>query len=100
MFAGGWPGVGLLLLRLLTGTALIHFGIVGVLAAPALTVVVLQVIGMAAGLLLLVGLWTPATGALAAIAKLWIAFSRYSSHSRDPWTPFLQAILCTVVAMV
>jgi hypothetical protein len=35
-FAGGWPGVGLLLLRLLAGAALIYFGIVGALEAPSL----------------------------------------------------------------
>jgi putative oxidoreductase len=29
-FADGWPGIGLLLLRLLTGAALIHFGLTGI----------------------------------------------------------------------
>src|SRR5580698_2311071 len=70
-FAGGWPGVGLLLLRLLTSAALIYFGIVGALEAPSLTIAVLQIIGVAAGILVLIGLWTPVAGTLAAFVKVW-----------------------------
>ena len=99
-FAGGWPGVGLLLLRLLTGAALIHFGIANLREAPPLPTAVLQIIGIGAGILLLVGLWTPVAGALAAIVKVWIAFSRYFSHSGDPWIPIVQAVLGAVLAMV
>ncbi len=99
-FADGWPGRGLLLLRLLTGIALIHFGTASLREAPPLATVVLQIIGIGAGILLLVGLWTPAAGALAAIVKAWIAFSRYFSHSGDPWIPIIQAALGAVLAMV
>jgi uncharacterized membrane protein YphA (DoxX/SURF4 family) len=99
-FAGGWPGVGLLLLRLLTGAALIHFGIVGALNAPSSAIVVLQIIGAATGILLLIGLWTPVAGGLAAILKVWIALSRILSHSGDPWIPIVQAVLSAVLAMV
>ena len=99
-FADGWPGIGLLLLRLLTASALICFGIVSVLASPPLTTVVLQVIGIAAGILLLIGLWTPVAGALAAFVKVWIALSRFLSHSGDPWIAITQAILSTVLVMV
>ena len=95
-FADGWPGTGLLLLRLLTSFALIHFGVASLREAPLLAIVVLQVIGIGAGILLLAGLWTPAAGALAAIVKLWIAFS----HSGDPWIAILQAVLSAVLAMV
>lgn len=99
-FASGWPGVGLLLLRVLTAAALIHLGIVGVLAAPPVTIVVLQIIGAVAGILLLIGLWTPVAGTLAAIANVWIAFSRYFSHSGDPLIPIVHAVLGAVLAMV
>jgi len=99
-FADGWPGVGLLLLRLLTGAALIYFGMASVLTAPPLTIVVLQTIGIGAGILLLVGLWTPVAGALGAIVKVWIALSRFLSHSGDPWIAITQAILSVVLAMV
>ncbi len=99
-FADGWPGIGLLLLRLLTGAALIHFGIANLREAPPLATVVLQITGVGAGILLLIGLWTPVVGALAAIVKVSIAFSRYFSHSGDPWILILQAVLGAVLAMV
>ena len=99
-FADGWPGVGLLLLRLLTSAALIHFGIANLREAPPLPTAVLQIIGIGAGILLLVGLWTPVAGALAAIVQVCIAFLRYFSHSGDPWIAILQAVLSAVLAMV
>jgi putative oxidoreductase len=99
-FADGWPGFGFLLLRQLTGVALIHFGIAGVREAPELTTVVLQIVGIGAGILLLIGLWTPVAGALAAIVEVWIALSRYLSHSGDPWIAIVQAVLAAVLAMV
>jgi uncharacterized membrane protein YphA (DoxX/SURF4 family) len=79
---------------------LIHFGIAGVLAAPPVIIVVLQIIGAVAGMLLLVGLWTPVAGTLAAVVKVWIAFSQYSSHSGDPWIPIVQAVLSAALAMI
>jgi putative oxidoreductase len=99
-FADGWPGIGLLLLRLLTAAALIYFGIIGVLDSPPPVTVVLQIIGIGAGILLLVGLWTPVAGTLAAIAELSIALSRFFSHSRDPWIPIALAVLGVILAMV
>jgi putative oxidoreductase len=99
-FDDGWPGAGLLLLRLLTGPALIHFGFASLRQGPPLATVVLQIVGIAAGILLLVGLWTPLAGGLAAIVKVCIAFLRYFSHSDDPWAPILQAVLSAVLAMV
>jgi len=99
-FADGWPGIGLLLLRLLTAAALIYFGIVGVLASPPPATVALQIVGIGSGILLLVGLWTPVAGTLAAIAKVSIACSRLFSHSRDPWLPIALAVLGAISAMV
>jgi uncharacterized membrane protein YphA (DoxX/SURF4 family) len=87
-------------LRLLTGTALIHFGIASLHEAPPLATATLQIIGVGLGILLLVGLWTPVAGALAAIVKLSIVFLRYFSHSGDPWIPIVQAVLGAVLAMV
>jgi uncharacterized membrane protein YphA (DoxX/SURF4 family) len=99
-FANGWPGAGLLLLRLLTAAALIYFGIVSLREASPFVAVVLQIIGIGAGILLLIGLWTPVAGVLAAIVKVSIAFSRYFSHSGDPWISIALAVLGAVLAMV
>ena len=99
-FAHGWPGLGLLLLRVLTCITLIRYGIASVLEKPPLTIVVLQIIGVIMGILLLAGLWTPVAGSLVAIVKVWIAVSRILSHSGDPWIAFIQAVLGAVLAMV
>jgi uncharacterized membrane protein YphA (DoxX/SURF4 family) len=61
---------------------------------------VLQIIGIGAGILLLVGLGTPVAGTLAAIVKVWIALSIYFSHSGDPWLAIVQSTLGAVLAMV
>ena len=99
-FASGWAGVGLLLLRLLTGGALVHFGITGVHTGPPVMIVVLQIIGAVAGMLLLIGLWTPVAGTLAAIVKAWVAYSRYSTHFGDPWISIILAVLGAALAMI
>ena len=62
--------------------------------------VALQIIGIAAAILLLVGVFTPLAGVLAAAAKVWIAISRFSSHSGDPWVTLAQAILAAALAMI
>jgi uncharacterized membrane protein YphA (DoxX/SURF4 family) len=98
-FADGWPGAGLLLLRLFTGAALINFGIGSVREGPPPLTIVLQTVGIAAGIALLVGLFTPVSGALAVIAKMWIACLRYSTHSNDPWIALVQIILAATLAM-
>jgi putative oxidoreductase len=99
-FASGWPGVGHLLLRLLTAVFLIYFGVVCVLESAPSTIIVLQIIGAGAGILLLIGLWTPVAGTLAAILEAWIALARALSRSGDPWIPIAQAVLGAVLAMV
>jgi uncharacterized membrane protein YphA (DoxX/SURF4 family) len=80
-FADGWPGAGLLLLRLLTGAALIYCGIASLPETNQLATIVPQIIGASAGILLLVGLWTPVVGTLVAIDEVWIAFSSAGSPS-------------------
>ena len=99
-FADGWPGAGLLLLRLLTGAALIVSGVSGIREGQPPLTVALQVVGIAAAVLLLVGMFTPVAGVLASAAKLWIAISRFSSHSGDPWVALAQAILAAALAMI
>jgi len=99
-FADGLPGIGLLLLRLLTASALLYFAITGMLASPPPATIVLQIVVIGTGTLLLVGLWTPVAGTLAAIAKVSIAASRFFAHSGDPWTPLAMAVLGATLAMV
>jgi putative oxidoreductase len=99
-FADGWPGAGLLLLRSLAGVTLTHFGISGIREGPPPLTVALQIIGIAAAVLLVVGMFTPVAGVLAAAAKVWIAISQFSSHSGDPWVALAQAVLAVGLAMI
>ncbi|HMD50515.1 MAG TPA: hypothetical protein VKG79_15500 [Bryobacteraceae bacterium] len=73
-FADGSPGAGLLLLRLLTGAGLLYGGIGLAWSAPYIAMAP-PVIAAGAGVLLLLGLYTPLAGVVAAIVEAWIAFS-------------------------
>ena len=44
-------------------------------------VFVLQIIGAAAGLLMLGGLWTPVVGVLTGVVEAWIAFGHFGTQS-------------------
>jgi putative oxidoreductase len=76
MFPNGWPGRGLLLLRLLAGTYLIHDGIIGLLGTPQWAGVVQQLTAVGAGILLLVGFCTPMAGVLVVFVETWTGFSK------------------------
>ena len=75
-FADGWPGLGLLLQRLLAGGALVYCGALSVPSAPHFEAAVPQIIGAVCGALILAGLWTPVAGGIAGAAEVWIAFSQ------------------------
>ena len=75
-FPRGWPGTGLLLMRLVAGITLVSRGIVGLWGEPQLESAVLHVLSTGAGILLLAGLWTPFAGVLAAAIELWHVFSQ------------------------
>ena len=74
-FARGAPGVGLLLMRAASGGALIACALAALAAGPALRTAAFQVASASIGCLLLVGLWTPVVGTLAALVAAAGAFS-------------------------
>jgi putative oxidoreductase len=98
-FADGWPGAGLLLLRFVTGATLIHSGIICARDGVPLVTGALQISGAVAGAILIVGLFTPVAGALAAIAQAWVGVSQISAHLGDPWSAMAQAMLAAGLAM-
>jgi uncharacterized membrane protein YphA (DoxX/SURF4 family) len=49
-----------------------------------------------AGLLLLVGLWTPAAGLVVVVLEAWLLFVR----PQDPWSHILLATLCGALALL
>jgi putative oxidoreductase len=70
-FAGGWPGTGLLFMRLIAGIALMDGVVTRLLSDPSIQLIVLSVLAIGAGLFLLAGLWTPVAGTLVAVIEVW-----------------------------
>lgn len=95
-FANGWPGAGILLQRGLAGLLLFHDGIVQVIARPQATSVIPELIGAAAGVFLLVGLWTPVAGTAAAVVEVWLILTGI----HEPWLPAISATLGATIAMI
>ena len=67
--------MGLLLLRIMSGVALIFSGLNSLRGRPPVGPAMLDVVMTCIGLLLLAGLWTPVAGALLAIIAFWHAFT-------------------------
>lgn len=95
-FARGWPGAGLLLMRLVAGIGLIGHAVTrfgpGLSVESAMT----HVFAIALGLLLLAGLWTPIAGVLMVIVELRNALSQ----SGDPWVKVLLGTIGVALALI
>lgn len=95
-FANGLPGVGLLLQRLIAGIALIQSAVCHLIASTQLGMLLPELTGLGAGLLLIIGLWTPITGVVIAIVEvLWLI-----AGSDAPWVPVLLAMLGITLAFI
>jgi putative oxidoreductase len=99
-FPDGWPGFGLLLLRLGAGIALVSLAISGFFAVQEPVSIARDLVEAVGGALLLAGLWTPVTGTFVAIDELWIAFLLHSSLQEGQWIHILLAVLTAGVAML
>ena len=75
MFPGGWPGAGLLVLRLAAAIPLLLEGCSGFWGAPH-DGLYARLIAIGVGSLLLAGLWTPVAGGLQALIEVWTIFAR------------------------
>lgn len=94
-FANGWPGVGLLLQRILAALMLVRFAVLQLTATSPSTSIVPQIIAAGAGMFLLVGLWTPVVGTLIAVLEVWTA----CTCNADIWIPIVLATLGGSAAM-
>ena len=73
-FPGSWPGAGLLLLRVVAGgAAAIQGGLYLAHAGPPAFMWVIALLAIVAGITLVAGFMTPASGAIAAVATIVIA---------------------------
>ena len=91
-FAHGWPGMGLLCLRVTAAITAFHFS--G--SALSLSRSSIALIDGALALLLCAGLWTPIAGGMMAGVAVWTAFSR----TGDPWALILLAAVGVALAML
>jgi putative oxidoreductase len=83
-------------MRLVVGIALVVRRIIELQSAPPIGLAVIHLLAMAAGILLLAGLWTPIAGVLLAIIEIWSA----CTHPHDPWSYILLGTLGAALAML
>ncbi len=70
-FAHGWPGVGLLLMRLVVGISLIVDGTQKFQTGQPIAMAILNLLAVGDGVLLAAGLWTPLAGFLVSVLAVW-----------------------------
>ncbi len=70
-FARGWPGVGLLLLRVVAGTGLIVHGVGMLRTSQQIEQALFSILAIGDGILLVTGLWTPIAGLMVVLLTLW-----------------------------
>jgi hypothetical protein len=70
-FAGGWPGIGLLLMRFVIGSILVVRAGLRLWADPPLNATITSAILLGSGVVLILGLWTPIIGSLVALVEVW-----------------------------
>jgi putative oxidoreductase len=95
-FADGWPGVGLLGLRLVAGMVLIARGVAILRTAAPLDAASAEIVAMIAALLLIAGMWTPVSGSALALVQMWNLLMRRG----DPWTNILLGTLGAALALL
>lgn len=95
-FAHGAPGLGLLLLRVVAGIAVVFQAAMASRSGPSLAPTIISLLTGVVGLFLLVGLWTPVAGTLLAILASWSGFL----HSRDSLDWILLGTLGAALALL
>lgn len=95
-FAGGWPGIGLLLMRVVVGSALVARASLRLWADPPINETILAVLLMGSGILLIVGLWTPIVGIFIALIEIW----KMLTITGDKWVWLLLGTAAAALAML
>ena len=96
-FAGGWPGTGLVLMRLVVGFALVGQACLILLDRPSIELTTGCVLLIVAGVLLTLGLFTPIIGILSALVEVW---RLVKAMPADRLTYLLLATLAASLAML
>ena len=96
-FAGGWPGAGLLLMRVVVGSALVVRASLRLWSdLPPMNVTIPAVLLMGAGILLIAGLWTPIVGTSIALIEIW----KILTVAGDKWVWLLLGTAAVALAML
>ncbi len=95
-FAHGWPGVGLLLIRIVAGVSLMVDGFEKFQAGEPTGSVILRLLAVAVGALLIAGLWTPIAGSLVIGLAIWQTVLRHE----NPYPDILLAAMGAALALV
>ena len=95
-FAGSWPGIGLLLMRLVIGPVVIGRAAPHLWADAPLHMTLASASVTGSGLLLFAGLWTPVAGAVVALIEV----SQILRVDQDPLVCLLSAVIAAGLAML
>ena len=95
-FARGWPGVGLLLMRIVAGVSLILEGFEKFQAREPAASLILHMLAIVDGALLIAGLWTPIAGSLVIALAIW----QTVLHQENPYPGILLASIGAALALV
>ena len=95
-FAGGWPGIGLLLMRLVIGSVLLVQAPWQLWSAPPFLAALTLASFAGPGLLLVAGLWTPLAGMAVAVIEIF----RIVTSDGDPFARLLTATIAAALAML
>ena len=97
-FPSGWPGIGLLVLRLAVAVALVVHGAACLAGTPTLGAAAVAVAAALTAALLLVGLVTPFAGALAAVLGIGLAMAWLPAPKPNAFEVSLTAALAVSAA--
>ena len=95
-FAGGWPGIGLLLMRLVIGSVLLVRASGQLPGVSLLQATFTFASFVGPGLLLVAGLWTPLAGMAVAVIEI----LRIFTSDGDPFAGLLTATIAAALAML
>ncbi len=95
-FAGGWPGIGLLLMRVVAGLVLLVHSIPLLWRDPPMHTTMICASLATSGILLIPGLWTPVAGTLVVLITAGLAVT----HAGDVLSSVLLATIAGALAML
>lgn len=95
-FACGWPGLGLLLMRAVVGSALVVRSSLTLASGAPISPTVTALFLAGSGILLVSGLWTPIAGTLVALVEIW----QILTLANDPWVSLLLGTIGISLAML